>query len=52
MHNWHIQYDSVFFQDKLFGYVKDNLKEYLSSRFENEELQEDIEALREQVSLL
>lgn len=37
-----------FVHDTLFGYVKDNLKEYLSTRWENEEVQEDVEALRKQ----
>lgn len=39
-----------FVHDKLIGYVKDNLKEYLSTRWENEEVQSDVEALREQAA--
>jgi len=39
-----------FVHDKLIGYVKDNLKEYLTSRWENEEVQSDVDALREQAA--
>lgn len=37
-----------FVHDKLFGFVRDNLKEYLSSRWENEEVVADVTALRDQ----
>lgn len=39
-----------FVHDKLIGYVKDNLKEYLASRWENEEVQSDVDALRQQAA--
>lgn len=39
-----------FVHDKLFGYVRDNLKDYLSTRWENEEVQADVEALRQQAA--
>lgn len=35
---------------KLFGYVKDTLKDYLSTRWENEEVQADVAALRKQAA--
>lgn len=38
-----------YFQDKLCGYVRDNLKEYIATRFENEEIQGIIDALSKQV---
>jgi len=40
----------TFVHDKLLGYVKENLKEYLSSRFESEEVQADVDALRVQAA--
>jgi len=39
-----------FVHDKLFGYVRDNVKAYLSERWDNEEVQADVDALRQQAS--
>ena len=39
-----------FFQDKLFPYVRKNLKTFVENNFDKDELQADISALRKQVS--
>ena len=40
------------FQDTLFPYVTENLESFLTTRYEEEETKNDIEALRSLVSLM
>lgn len=39
-------------QESLFPYVTENIEEFLTSKFDDEETKKDIQALRELVSLL
>jgi methionine salvage enolase-phosphatase E1 len=40
---------SFSFQDVLFPYIKENVKEYLQTHWEEEECQQDVSLLRKQV---
>ena len=42
----------LLFQDKLFPYVKDNIKAYVKKHYDNEEFQADLKSLREQVGTI
>ena len=39
----------LFYQDILFPYIKENVKEYLQTHWEEEECQQDVSLLRKQV---
>lgn len=41
-----------FTQDILFPYIKENVKEYLQTHWEEEECQQDVSLLRKQVGTL
>lgn len=43
---------TLMLQDKLFPYVEENLESYLSTKYDEEETQEDIAALRDLVSFI
>lgn len=46
-------YDIIFtMQESLFPYVTENIEEFLTSKFDDEETKKDIQALRELVSFL
>lgn len=39
------------FQDTLFPYVRENLKKYIETKWEDEEFKQDFEKLKEQVNI-